>query len=135
MDKLKIENMKLQKTNLDLEDAVKEMQDALRESTKLLLRTRPSRPAIPSERKLLVAAQQGWKCANPFGTCLLYRLGAGYFDEALFEVDHVEPYSRSFRSVANLQACCPYCHNIKSRNERLQALEEEPRVVTQDDEE
>ena len=125
MDKLKLENMKLQKANKEMQDALKEMNDALRESTKLLQKTRPARPVIPHERKLLVAAQQGWKCANPFGTCLLYRLGEGFFDQSLFEVDHIEPYCKSFRSVSNLQATCCYCHNIKSRMERLQALEEE----------
>ena len=62
MDKLKLENLKLQKANKEMQDALKEMNDALRESTKLLLKTRPARPVIPHERKLLVAAQQGWKC-------------------------------------------------------------------------
>ena len=93
--------------------------------TKLLVKTRPSRPPIPHERKLLVAAAQKWKCANPFGTCLLYKVGEGYFDESLFEADHIDPYSKSFRSVANIARLCPMCHNIKSRMERLQALEEE----------
>ena len=125
MDKLKLENMKLQRANKEMQDALKEMNDALRESTKLLLKTRPARPAIPHERKLLVAAQQGWKCANPFGTCLLHRLGEGFFDQSLFECDHVEQYSKSFRSIGNLCCLCAYCHNIKSRMERLQALEEE----------
>jgi hypothetical protein len=39
--------------------------------------------------------------------------------------DHIDPYSKSFRSVANIACLCPMCHNIKSRMERLQALEEE----------
>ena len=125
MDKLRLENLRLEQANKDLKETVKEMNDALRESTKLLLKTRPARPAIPHERKLLVAAQQGWKCANPFGTCLLHRLGEGYFGESLFECDHIEQYSKSFRSVNNLACLCAYCHNIKSRMERLAALEEE----------
>ena len=108
-----------------LEEALKEMNEALKESTKLLVKTRPARPPIPHERKLLQAAVQKFRCANPYGSCLLHRFGTGLFDESLFECDHVEPYSKSFRSVGNLQACCPYCHNIKSRMERLQALEDE----------
>ena len=132
MDKLRLENVRLQQANNDLADAVKEMNEALRESTKLLLKTRPPRPQIPHERKLLVAAQQGWRCANPFGTCLLHRIGSGLFDESLFECDHVEPYSKSFRSVGNLACLCAYCHNIKSRLERLQALEEEQSVRDDD---
>jgi hypothetical protein len=125
MDKLRLEKLRLEQANKDLKKTVKEMNDALRESTKLLLKTRPARPAIPHERKLLVAAQQGWKCANPFGTCLLHRLGTGLFDESLFECDHVEQYSKSYRSVNNMCCLCAYCHNIKSRMERLAALEEE----------
>ena len=55
-----------------LEGVVTGLNEALRESTKLLVRLRPSRPPIPHERKLLVAASQGWKCKNPFNTCPLY---------------------------------------------------------------
>ena len=123
---MEVENLKLKQRVTELEEALKEMNEALKESTKLLVKTRPSRPPIPHERKLLVAAAQKWKCANPFGTCLLYKVGEGYFDESLFEADHIDPYSKSFRSVANIACLCPMCHNIKSRMERLQALEEEP---------
>ena len=63
----------------------REQMDALRESTKLLVRCRPVRGNIPHERKLLVAASQQWRCKNPFGTCPLFRLGDGLFDESLFE--------------------------------------------------
>jgi chaperonin cofactor prefoldin len=125
MDRLKLENLRLTQQVKDLEGAVKEMNEALRESTKLLLKTRPARPAIPHERKLLVAAAQKWRCANPYGKCLLHQLGTGLFDESLFECDHIEPYSKSFRSVGNLACVCAYCHNIKSRLERLEALEDE----------
>ena len=38
---------------------------------------------------------------------------------------YVEQYSKSYRSVNNLACLCAYCHNIKSRIERLAALEEE----------
>jgi len=37
-------------------EAVTEMNEALRESTKLLLKSRPPRPAIPHDHKLLQAA-------------------------------------------------------------------------------
>jgi hypothetical protein len=123
---LSLENMRLQQENRELHEALRKMNNALRESTKLLLKTRPARPNIPHERKLLQAASQKWRCANPYGTCLLHRLGTGLFDESLFECDHVEPYSKSFRSVGNLSCLCAYCHNIKSRRERLSALEDEP---------
>ena len=128
---LELENLKLQRRVAELEEALKEMNEALKESTKLLTRTNPTRPPIPHERKLLVAAAQKWKCANPFGTCLLYKLGDGVFNEALFEADHIYPYSKSFRSVANIACFCPMCHNIKSRYERLQALESQPDAATE----
>ena len=101
---MEVENLKLKQRVTELEEALKEMNEALKESTKLLVKTRPSRPPIPHERKLLVAAAQKWKCANPFGMFLLYKVGEGYFDESLLEADHIDPYSKSFRSVANI-AC------------------------------
>ena len=59
---LELENLKLQRRVAELEEALKEMNEALKESTKLLTRTKPTRPPIPHERKLLVAAAQKWKC-------------------------------------------------------------------------
>ena len=74
---------------VELERAVRELSEALRESTRLLNKCRPARPPIPHERKLLVAARQKWRCANPTGACLLYKLGDGCFDEfGLFEVSY-----------------------------------------------
>jgi hypothetical protein len=116
-----------------LKEVNREHMDALRESTKLLVRCRPVRGPIPHERKLLVAASQQWRCKNPFGTCPLYRLGDGLFDESLFECDHTEPYSQSFRNDrANLACLCAYCHNVKSRRERLALLEEEDAAEVQE---
>ena len=116
---LELENAQLKQRLRELEESNREMCEALKESTKLLLKTRPhTRPPIHHERKLLQAAIQKFRCANPYGSCLLHRFGTGLFDESLFECDHVEPFSKSFRSVGNLQA-------IKSRMERLQSLEEE----------
>ena len=111
----------------ELETTVAALNEALRESTKLLLKSRPARGPIPHDRKLLVAARQGWKCANPFGSCLLHRFGEGFFDQSLFECDHVEPYAQSYRNdTLNLQCLCPYCHSHKSRRERLALLEAQP---------
>ena len=49
MDKLRLDNLRLEQANTDLKETVKEMNDALRESTKLLLKTRPARPTVRSE--------------------------------------------------------------------------------------
>ena len=104
---------------------LKQQCDSLRESTKLLQRLRPPRPAIPQDKRLQIAADQKWKCADPFGDCILYQISDGTFDSnSLFEIDHVEPHHLSFRTVNNLVATCVTCHQKKTRQERLQELEE-----------
>jgi hypothetical protein len=123
MNDIERENIQLKQQVKTLEASIRDMNEALRESTKLLLKVKPSRQPIPHERKLLQAASQKWKCANPYGKCLLHKYESGLFDESLFECDHIEPYCKSYRSVGNLQCLCPYCHNIKSRTERLQEIE------------
>ena len=55
MDALELENLRLKQRERELAGAVAEMAEALRESTKLLLKLRPPRPAIPHDRKLLQA--------------------------------------------------------------------------------
>ena len=115
--------VRLEQQVAQLEEVVRRQHEALRESTKLLLKCRPARLPVPHDRKLLTAASQRWKCANPYGTCLLFEVSDGTFDDSLFEVDHVEAYSVSYRSVGNLQALCGMCHNKKTRLERLRALE------------
>ena len=109
-----------------LEEVVKQQSDALRESSKLLQKFRPQRPAIPHDRKLAQASEQGWKCIDPFGDCPQWKLSDGTFSVAggSFEADHIEPYSVSFRTSGNIQCLCSVCHNIKCRKERLLALEE-----------
>ena len=109
-----------------LEDVVRQQSDALKETSKLLQRFRPQRPTIHHDRKLATASDQGWKCLDPYGECPQWKLSNGMFSVAggLFEADHVEPYSVSFRTSGNIQCLCVVCHNIKCRKERLQALEE-----------
>ena len=57
---------------------------------------------------------------------MLYKCSDGTFDaSSLFEIDHVESYHTSFRSVGAgaLQALCVTCHNRKTREDRLSELE------------
>ena len=122
---LKLENYRLKEKVLALESVLKQQCESLRESTKLLQRLRPPRPAIPNDKRLQVAADQKWKCADPFGDCVLYQISDGTFDSnSLFEIDHVEPHHLSFRTAHNLAATCVTCHQKKTRLERLQELEE-----------
>ena len=60
---LEIELLRTRERVRDLEYIVQQQSEALKESSKLLARTRPPRPTIPHDRKLSVAADQGWKCA------------------------------------------------------------------------
>ena len=109
-----------------LEEVVKQQSDALKESSKLLQKSRPQRPAIPHDRKLAQASEQGWKCVDPYGVCPQWALSDGTFSVAggLFEADHIEPYSISFRTSGNVNCLCASCHNMKCRKERLTALED-----------
>ena len=123
---LEIELLRARERVRDLEYIVQQQSEALKESSKLLARTRPPRPTIPHDRKLSVAADQGWKCLDPFGDCPMWRLADGTFSVAggMFECDHVQPYCTSFSSTRlNLAALCIFCHQQKCRKERLAALE------------
>ena len=74
-----------------MEEVVRQQSDALRESSKLLQKLRPQRPAIPHDRKLAQASEQGWKCIDPYSECPQWKLSDGTFSVAggLFEADHV----------------------------------------------
>ena len=124
---LEIELLRTKARVRDLESVVKQQSEALRESTKLLLKSRPARPSIPHDRKLMIAAEQGWRCAGDPDECVMHQLSDGLFTTAggLFECDHIEPWHLSFRSAGQLQCLCAACHNSKTRRERVLALEQE----------
>ena len=81
---------------------------------------------IPVGVKKAVLEKQGFKCANnPFVKqlimqgyeCLLWRFNGGSFDEAGYEFDHIDEYSITFNNnVSNIQALCPNCHSVKTKN-------------------
>ena len=133
METTNIEHLKLEKRVRELEDVVKMLAASLRETSKLLAKTtpKPARPAIPMERRLQVAAAQGWKCAAPYQDCALYVMGDGTFQpNMLFEVDHIEPWSQCFRNDrAVLQALCVMCHAEKTRRERLKLINEQQQTM------
>ena len=124
---LEIELLRTRERVRTLEGVVKLQSEALKESTKLLLKSRPPRPAIPHDRKLMVASEQGWRCAGDPDECVMHQLSDGLFTIAggLFECDHIEPWHLSFRTVGQPQCLCAACHNAKSRRERVHALEQE----------
>lgn len=110
-----------------LEEVITQQSEALKEGSKLLQKSRPPRPPIPHDKKLACASEQGWRCADPFGDCLQWKLSDGTFSVAggLFECDHIEPYHVGFRTTGNIQCLCAACHNAKSRRDRLNAMEME----------
>ena len=131
-----IERLKLEKRVRELEDVVTMLTASLRESSKLLAKCspKPGRPLIPMDRRLMVAASQKWKCNAPFEECMLYSLGDGTFlPNMLFEVDHIHPWSESFRNDRDaLQALCVGCHAEKTRRERLKYIEQKQTGAAED---
>ena len=65
--KLELDKCMLEMRVKALEEVVQDQSDALRESSKLLQKTRLTRPAIPTERRMKIAADQRWRCADPYG--------------------------------------------------------------------
>ena len=124
----KLAVLNLERRVADLEAVIAQLSEGLNESSKLLARCNPkqNRLAIPHERKLQLAADQGWRCADINGNCPLFLLGDGRFVSSMlpFEADHVEPWCKSYRNAGNIAILCVACHNAKSRRERLQALEQ-----------
>jgi hypothetical protein len=76
--------------------------------------------------KKKILEKQLYKCANsPFFPaiglvgykCLLYKCGDGSFDEAGYAFDHIEEFSiTKNNSITNIQALCPNCHSVKTKN-------------------
>lgn len=125
---LEIELLRTRERVRALEEVVQQQSEALKESARLLAKIRPPRPTIPHDRKLMVAADQGWKCLDPYGDCPMWKFSDGTFSVAggMFECDHKDPYSTSFSSTRlNLACLCIFCHQHKCRLERLGALEQE----------
>ena len=69
-----------------------EQMEALKENCRLFSKLKPSRDTIrlSSERKMLIAGQQLFRCAAPHGRdkCPCWLLNEGSFGEAGFEIDH-----------------------------------------------
>ena len=127
--KLKLRVGELTQENALLQQALSELNESLRESTRLLLKQnpRPNRPAISADQRMLIAGRHRFKCTNPHGDCHLYRLPPydGSFNESGYELDHIEAWSESFRTIGQLQPLCPQCHAKKTRIWRAAQMNEE----------
>jgi hypothetical protein len=72
---------------------------------------------VSSTQRQLIAARQGWKCAGEDCPLTVFNPPHGLFDDALFEIDHIDRWSDSARHTGNLCARCPFCHSKKTRRE------------------
>ena len=101
-----------------LHEVIDRQSTIIKENTLLLRKQRlPPRPYMNSTTKLLISQSQHWKCANPNGDCVLYKLGDGTFGRDLFEIDHIKPYSQSGMHSGNLRSLCSYCHAVVTRQQ------------------
>jgi hypothetical protein len=81
---------------------------------------------LPESIKKKILEKQLYKCANsPFFPaigligykCLLYKCGDGSFDEAGYAFDHIEEFCiTKNNNITNIQALCPNCHSVKTKN-------------------
>ena len=113
---LKNELLEAQRKITELESVVDQQCSIIKENTALLVKQRlPPRPFLNPTAKALIAQQQNWTCANPGGDCPLFRLGDGRFGRDLYEVDHIQPFSKSGKHSGNLRSLCSYCHAVETR--------------------
>jgi hypothetical protein len=104
-----------------------EQMEALKENARLFQKLKPSRDTIrlSSERKMLIAGQQLFRCAAPHGRekCPCWLLNEGSFGESGFEIDHELPWSKGYTHTGQLRAVCALCHSLLSRLQRIEAAE------------
>ena len=123
-DKIELLEAKLEASELrhrvnELNAAIQQLQVELKESNTLLRKQRlPSRIKLTPVQRMQIAAQQKWVCAGG-ETCPLKVINPpGLFTaDALFECDHVEPWSESGRHINNLRALGPHCHSVVTRKQ------------------
>ena len=113
----KLEASELRHEVKELKRVIAQYQQELSESNTLLLKQRlPPRPYTNSTEKQLIAASQKWVCAGG-DDCPLRVLTGGVFDQSLFVIDHLKPYSRSGKHINNRRALCAWCDSVKTRRE------------------
>ena len=104
-----------------------EQQEALKECSRMFMKLKPPRLPLSSEKKLLIAGEQLFRCAAPHGRekCPMWQLNDGSFGPAGFEIDHITQFSKLHRHTGELRALCHMCHGLQSRLQRIDALERE----------
>ena len=113
----KLEVSELRHRVNELDAVIVQLQNELKESNRLLLRQRlPSRERVTSLQRQQIAARQRWQCVGGVDCPLKVINPPGLFTwEALYEIDHVVPWSQSGRHLGNLRALCAHCHSRATR--------------------
>src|SRR6516225_5826964 len=88
-------------------------------------------------KKKIVILQQ-FKCNNSpnknlrfIGNyeCPLYKNSDGMFDNAGWEIDHIVEISKNgTNDITNLQALCPSCHSVKTKNFNISEFEKKQTI-------
>ena len=77
-----------------------------------------SKRKVTESQKKTIAGRQNYKCRGNIWSykCPLYfKSRDGTFDEAGYEIDHINELSVSNNNeLGNLQALCPMCHRVKT---------------------
>lgn len=74
---------------------------------------------VTESQKKTVAGKQNFKCkgnVDDYECPLYFNKRDGMFDEAGYEIDHINELSKSNNNdIDNLQALCPMCHRVKTK--------------------
>ena len=90
----------------------------LKESNKLLkIANKVPRPHTTSTHKQLIACRQGWKCATLGEDGPPCPMNGEVFDETLFVIDHIQPWSTSRKHLNNRRALCCWCDSYNLRQQ------------------
>lgn len=94
--------------------------------------TTPTRKITESLKKD-IAAKQSFKCkasVNDYQCPLFFNGRDGTFDEAGYEIDHIQEFSiEQNENEINLQALCLMCHRVKTKRfNRINKTKKEPTV-------
>ena len=92
------------------------------DSATISRRASTQRRSIHWSVKMKVAALKRFRCqTEDRSVCPCWNHDHGVFQESGFEVDHIIPVSMGGSDeCSNLQALCPSCHTIRSRDQRTQ---------------
>ena len=92
---------------------------------------------ITESVKKSIAGKQNFKCKaniNDYDCPLYFNGRDGTFDEAGYEIDHIEEFSiEGNEELNNLQALCPMCHRVKTKRFNQQKKKDKPKTSSKYD--